>query len=83
MSDTNIISTTEASRTLFGLIDRINSSHEPVFIVGRQGSAVLVDEADWRAIQETLCLKSIPGVWGSIEAGIREPLEECSDTLPW
>ncbi|MEO1134284.1 MAG: type II toxin-antitoxin system Phd/YefM family antitoxin, partial [Cyanobacteria bacterium J06639_1] len=53
MSDSNIISTTEARKTLFGLIDRVNSSHEPVFITGKRGSAVLVSEADWRAIQET------------------------------
>ncbi|MEI6604658.1 MAG: type II toxin-antitoxin system prevent-host-death family antitoxin [Verrucomicrobiota bacterium] len=38
------------------------SDHEPVYITGRRGNAVLVGEADWRSIQETLYLVSIPGM---------------------
>ncbi|MGB5714267.1 MAG: type II toxin-antitoxin system Phd/YefM family antitoxin [Waterburya sp.] len=83
MSESNIISITQARQTLFGLVDRVNESHEPIFITGKRGSAVLVSESDWRSIQETLYLKSIPGVWESIEKGIKEPIEECSDDLPW
>lgn len=83
MSETNIISITEARQTLFGLVDRVNDSHEPVFIAGKRGNAVLVSEEDWRAIQETLYPKSIPGVWESIEEGVKQPIEECSDDLPW
>jgi antitoxin YefM len=83
MSDSTIVPVTEARQTLFGLVDRVNESHEPITIVGKRGNAVLVSEADWRSIQETLYLKSIPGVWESIEAGLQEPIEECADTLPW
>jgi antitoxin YefM len=83
MSDAIIISVTEARQTLFGLIDRVNESHEPVTIIGKRGNVVLVSEDDWRSIQETLYLKAIPGVWESIEKGINEPIEECSDQLPW
>jgi antitoxin YefM len=83
MSDSIIISVTEARQTLFGLVDQVNESHEPVTITSKRGSVVLVSEEDWRSIQETLYLKSIPGVWESIEEGIKEPIEECSDDLPW
>jgi antitoxin YefM len=83
MSDSTIVSVTEARQALFGLVDRVNESHEPVTIVGKRANAVLVSEDDWRSIQETLYLKSIPGVWESIEEGMKESIEECSDTLPW
>ena len=83
MSDSTIISVTEARQTLFGLVNRVNESHEPITITGKRGNAVLVSEEDWRSIQETLYLKSIPGVWESIEEGMNESIEECSDDLPW
>jgi antitoxin YefM len=83
MSDSTIISVTEARQTLFGLVDRVNESHESITIIGKRGNAVLVSEGDWQSIQETLYLKSIPGVWESIEEGLKEPIEDCSDSLPW
>lgn len=83
MADSTILSVTEARQTLFGLVDQVNDSHEPVTITGKRGNAVLVSEQDWKAIQETLYLKSIPGVWESIEEGIQEPLEVCADELDW
>ncbi|MGB7416934.1 MAG: type II toxin-antitoxin system Phd/YefM family antitoxin [Thermosynechococcaceae cyanobacterium] len=83
MSDSTIVSATEARQSLFGLVDQVNESHEPVTITGKRGNAILVSEEDWKAIQETLYLKSIPGMWDSIEAGVQEPLAECSDDLPW
>ncbi len=83
MSDSTIISVTEARQTLFRLVDRVNESHEPITITGKRGNAVLISESDWRSIQETLYPQSIPGVWESIEEGMKEPIEECSDDLPW
>ncbi|MGB3535199.1 MAG: type II toxin-antitoxin system Phd/YefM family antitoxin [Microcoleaceae cyanobacterium] len=83
MSDSPIISVTEARQKLFGLVDRVNESHEPITITGKRGNAVLISEEDWCSIEETLYLQSIPGVWESIEAGIEEPIEQCSDNLPW
>ncbi len=83
MSDSTIVSVTEARQNLFRLVDRVNDSHEPVTIVGKHANAVLVSEEDWRSIQETLYLKSIPGVWESIEEEMKQPLEQSSDSLPW
>jgi len=56
------ISATEARKRLYALIDEVGNSHQPVQITGKRGNAVLLSEADWNAIQETLHLVSIPGM---------------------
>ena len=56
------ISATNARQNLFRLIDQVNDSHEPVLITGKKGSAVLISESDWKAIEETLSIFfCIPG----------------------
>ena len=44
---------------------------------------MLVAEDDWRAIQETLHLLSIPGMRESIREGMATPVEELDDDLGW
>jgi len=44
---------------------------------------VLVSEDDWKAIQETLFLLSVPGMRESIKAGMAEPLDESARKLDW
>ena len=83
MLDSTSISFREAQQKLLNLIEQVNESHKVVTITGKNNNAVLVSEQDWKSIQETLYLKSIPGMWESIEEGINEPLEDCSDSLPW
>lgn len=77
------ISATEARRILYHLLDEVMVTSEPVQITGRRGSAVLLSEADWRSIQETLYLLSIPGMRESIQEGMAESLEECVEELDW
>jgi prevent-host-death family protein len=77
------ISATEARRRLYGLVDEVQESHEPVRISGRRGAAVLIGEDDWRAIQETLYLVSIPGMRESILEGMATPPDELTDQLDW
>ncbi|MCP4669450.1 MAG: type II toxin-antitoxin system prevent-host-death family antitoxin, partial [Deltaproteobacteria bacterium] len=50
---------------------------------GKRNSAVLVSEEDWRAIQETLYLSSIPEMRESIREGLKTPVEECEEGLDW
>ena len=40
-------------------------------------------EDDWRSIQETLYLLSIPGMRESIIDGLRTPIEKCRKGLRW
>jgi prevent-host-death family protein len=77
------ISATEARKRLYALIDEVGDSHEPVQITGKRGNAVLLSEADWNAIQETLHLVSIPGMRESILDGLATPAEELSDQPGW
>lgn len=83
MSDITVLSITKASQTLSDLVEQVNESHAPITISSAHGNAVLVSEQAWNALQETLYLKAIPGVWDSIEVGIHTPLEDCADDLTW
>jgi len=76
-------STSEARKNLFKLVDRVKETHEPVYIVGKRNSAYLVSEEDWRGVQETLYLVSIPGVLESIIEGMNTPVEEMSEDPGW
>ena len=77
------ISATKARQNLYRLLDEVAVTSEPVQITGRRASAILVSEADWRALQETVHLSSIPGVPESIRKGLETPLEECVEELDW
>lgn len=77
------ISATDARKLLYKLLDDVAESHEPIQITGKRGSAVLISEEDWRAVQETLYLVSIPGMRESILDGMSTPVEECEEKLDW
>jgi prevent-host-death family protein len=77
------ITATEARKSLYKLIDDVAGTHEPIQITGKRGNAVLVGEDDWRAVQETLHLLSIPGVRESIVEGLNAPVDECKTELDW
>lgn len=77
------VTATEARRTLFRLLDTVAVTSEPVQITGRRSSGVLISEADWRSIEETLHLLSIPGMRESIQEGLATPVEECVEALDW
>jgi len=74
---------TAARKMLYGLLDDIAESHEPIQIAGKRHSAVLITEDDWRAVQETLYLTNVPGMRGSILKGLRTPVNKCSKELGW
>ena len=77
------LTATEARKRLYTLVDDVAESHDPIQIVGKRNSAVLVSEEDWRAIQETLYLSSIPEMRESIRKGLKTPVEKCEEDLDW
>jgi prevent-host-death family protein len=77
------VTVTEARSALYQLLDGVAASHEPVLITGKRGNAVLIAEEDWRAINETLYLLSIPGMRESIIEGMKTPMDECVDEVEW
>jgi prevent-host-death family protein len=77
------LSVSKARSILGKLVEEAALEHEPIHIHGRAKSVVLVSEDDWRSIQETLYLLSIPGMRESILEGMQTPLEECSEDPGW
>lgn len=77
------VSATTARSNLYRLIDQVNEESEPLTITGQRGNAVLVGEDDWRAIQETLFLASVPGLTESIRQARGDGIEAGSAELDW
>lgn len=64
MSTINI---TNARQNLFQLVSDVNVGFNPITIVNNKGkNAVLISEDEWKNIEETLYLSSIPGVVDNI-----------------
>ena len=77
------VTATEARKDLYKLVDQVQDTHEPIQITGKRGNAVLVGEDDWRAVQETLFLLSIPGMRDSIVEGMARPVDGLEDEPGW
>jgi antitoxin YefM len=77
------IRVSEARSNLYKLIEEAALSHEPLKIEGKRGSAVIIGEDEWRAVEETLYLLSVPGMRESIIEGMKMPVEDCSPTIEW
>ncbi len=57
----NSINITNARQNLFKLVSDVNVGYNPIMIVNNKGkNAVLISEEDWKNIEETLYLSSIP-----------------------
>jgi len=77
------LTVSEARTRLYRLVDQAKAAHEPILITGKRSNAVLVAEEDWRAIQETIYLLSVPGMRESVREGLATPVEECSTEPSW
>lgn len=80
------INVTQARADLYKLIAEVNENATPVTITNARGkNAVMIGEADWRAIQETIYLNAIPGLAESLIEASRKPISEgVSDSeLDW
>lgn len=54
------ITTSEARKHLFGLIEQVNEDRTPVEISSKRGDAVLISIDDYRALEETAYLLRSP-----------------------
>ena len=77
------VSSEQARSILDRLINQATESREPIRIDGSENVGFLISEAQWRAIQETIHLQSIPGMTESIVEGMTTPIEECSEEPGW
>ena len=78
-----VLKASAARAKLYRLIDEAALSHEPVFISGKRRNAVLISEEDWRSVQETLYLLSIPGMRESLVEGLKTPISKCAKKIAW
>ncbi len=77
------LTATEARKRLYKLLDEVSVTSEPVQITGRRSNAVLISESDWRALEETAYLSSIPKMADSIRKGMATSIEDCVEELDW
>lgn len=74
------ITATKARENIYQLIQDVNVNSTPVTITNTRGkNAVLIGEEDWKAIEETLYLMSIPGMTESIIEGGNTGISDCLD----
>lgn len=58
----NTINITNARKNIYKLVSDVNVGYNPITIVNNKGkNAVLISEDEWKGIEETLYLSSIPG----------------------
>ena len=77
------LNATEARSKLYKLIDETLNTHQPITITGKRGNAVLLSEEDWRSVEETLFLLSVPGMRESIREGMDEKIENLDTSVDW
>ena len=79
------ITASEARARLFRLIDEVSAEHQPMLVTGKRNNVVLISEQDWREIEETLHLLSIPGLKDDLLEGAGMPVGDCvaEDKLDW
>lgn len=75
----NTINITNARQNLFQLVSDVNKGFNPINIINNKGeNAILLSESDWKDIEETIFLNSIPGFVDSIEEARKEDKTKCS-----
>ena len=72
-----------ARAQLEGLLSSVIHGADTVSIATDDGAAVLVNAEEWKDIQETLYLLSVPGMKESIMEGRATPIGECLDSVGW
>jgi prevent-host-death family protein len=71
------VSATKFRQNLFGYLSETINFNTPLHVTTKEGSAVVISEADYNAMQETMYLASIPDLKDDLIKGMRTPLDEC------
>ena len=71
----------EARKTLYTLIDKVATDHQPAIIKGKRNAAVLVSIEDWEDIQETLLVATNKKLSASLIKGQNTSYAECDTKL--
>ena len=71
-----IVNASNFRKDMFKYLEYANRFSEPVNIVTKSGNFVLMSDAEYRGMMETLYIGSIPGLKEAILAGRKEKGEE-------
>jgi antitoxin YefM len=80
---TKTMSVSQVRANIYNVMDETALTHEPILITGKRNNAVLLSEEDWKAIEETLYLNSIPNMVSSIKDSMNDDDSEFSETIEW
>ena len=78
----NKVNATNARQNFFNILAS-TSTGDPLLITSKTGNCVLISEAEWNSVVETAYVMSNPKIRDDIIEGLKTPLDECSETLPW
>ena len=79
-----VMNATAARANFFQIVRTMDGSSEPITVTSKDHNVVIVSEDEWKDIQETLYLHSIPGLTDKIKAGLdAKPNELYSDEEVW
>lgn len=73
------INVTNARAKLYELVNMAIDDNEVINISSKNGNAVIISEADYNSLLETLYLSSEPSYKQSLIDGRNTPLSECVD----
>lgn len=80
---TKVMTASEARSDIYNLMDETAQTHEPILITGKRNNVVMLSQEDWKAIEETLYLNSIPNMTDSIKDAMNSDDNEFSDDIEW
>ncbi|MDD2567282.1 MAG: type II toxin-antitoxin system Phd/YefM family antitoxin [Thiovulaceae bacterium] len=78
-----VMSVSQVRADIYNVMDETALTHEPVLITGKRNNVVMLSEEDWKAIEETLYLNSIPNMASSIQESMNADDSEFSDDVEW
>lgn len=73
------INVTNARAKLYELINMAINDSEAINIATKNGNAIIISEADYNSLLETLYLSSDPAYKNSLLDGKNTPLSDCVD----
>ena len=78
----NTINASNARQNFFNILAS-TSVGDPTLITSKSGNCVLVSEEEWNSIKETAYLMANSKTRKDIIEGLKTPIDECEDSLPW
>jgi antitoxin YefM len=76
MLNTNI---TTFRKDIYNIISATIKYNEPVNVTTKDGNVIVLSEADYNGLIETLYLSSVPGMKDKLIDGMNTSIEDCVD----